>query len=191
MDPKPMRRLKLSDSTARGIYSVIAGVAVIILLIVSVRFLQANYYAYEAKEVAQTSQSFEEIKAPLDKDLSIRSTHFDSLLMLSSLYQQGYEQTKDDQFYTASVQLLKHGLEAEPFNKSMVKQLINLYELKGEADQAYTLQKEYADNYAWDMSWYEQLISRSFNLGYQVLGQGDTTKKESYFASGLMLISTL
>ncbi|QOS81367.1 O-antigen ligase family protein [Paenibacillus sp. JNUCC31] len=185
MDPKPMRRLKLSDSTARGIYSVIAGVAVIILLIVSVRFLQANHYAYKAKEVAQTSQDFQEIKAPLDKDLSIRSTHFDSLLMLSSLYQQGYEQTKDDQFYTASVQLLQRGLEAEPFNKSMVKQLISLYELKGEADQAYTLQKEYADNYAWDMSWYEQLISRSFDLGYQAVGQGDTAKKESYFASGL------
>ncbi|MEC0127764.1 O-antigen ligase family protein [Paenibacillus pabuli] len=185
MDPKPMLGLKLSDSTARGIYSVIAGVAVIILLIVSVRFLQANHYAYEAKEVAQTSQSFEEIKAPLDKDLSIRSTHFDSLLMLSSLYQQGYEQTKDDQFYTASVQLLQHGLEEEPFNKSMVKQLMALYELKGEADQAFTLQKEYADNYAWDMSWYEQLISRSFDLGYQALGQGDTAKKESYFASGL------
>ncbi|WP_433747688.1 O-antigen ligase family protein [Paenibacillus amylolyticus] len=185
MDPKPMYRLKMSDSTARGIYSSISGVAVIVLLIMSIRFLQANQYAYEAKEVAQTSQDFQMIKAPLEKDLSIRSTHSDSLLMLASLYQQGYEQTKDDQFYTASAQLLQRGLEAEPFNKGMVKQLISLDELKGEFDQAYALQKEYASNYVWDMAWYETLISRSFDLGYQALGQGDTAKKESYFTSGL------
>jgi len=185
MDPKPMSQLKMSDSTARGIYSSISGVAVIVLLIMSIRFLQANQYAYEAKEVAQTSQDFQMIKAPLEKDLSIRSTHSDSLLMLASLYQQGYEQTKDDQFYTASAQLLQRGLEAEPFNKGMVKQLISLDELKGEFDQAYALQKEYASNYVWDMAWYETLISRSFDLGYQALGQGDKAKKESYFTSGL------
>ncbi|WP_339788604.1 O-antigen ligase family protein [Paenibacillus sp. FSL R7-0313] len=185
MDLKPMRRLKMSDSTARGIYSSISGIAVIVLLIMSIRFLQANQYAYEAKEVAQTRQDFQMIKAPLEKDLSIRSTHSDSLLMLASLYQQGYEQTKDDQFYTASAQLLQRGLEAEPFNKAMVKQLISLDELKGEFDQAYALQKEYASNYAWDMAWYETLISRSFDLGYQALGQGDASKKGSYFNSGL------
>lgn len=185
IEPRPVKRLKVSPSAARGIYTAIAGVSIIILLIVSVRFLQANQYAKEAKEVAQTSQSFEEIKAPLDKDLAIRSTHSDSLLTLASLYQQGFQQTQNDQFYTASVGLLQKGLQAEPYNKSMVKQLIQLYELKADSDQAYALQKEYATNYIWDMDWYETLISRSFDLGYQALGQGDTAKKESYFTSGL------
>ncbi|MGF9699852.1 O-antigen ligase family protein [Paenibacillus sp. MABNR03] len=185
IEPRPVQRLKVSPSAARGIYTAIAGVSIIILLIVSVRFLQANQYANAAKEVAQTSQSFEEIKAALDKDLTIRSTHSDSLLTLSALYQQGFEQTQDDQFYMAGIDLLQKGLQAEPYNKSMVKQLIQFYELKGESDQAYTLQKEYANNYIWDMDWYETLISRSFDLGYQALGQGDTAKKESYFTSGL------
>ncbi|MGG4481091.1 O-antigen ligase family protein [Paenibacillus illinoisensis] len=185
IEPQPVKRLKLSPSAARGIYTAIAGVSIIILLIISVRFLQANQYAKEAKEVAQTSQSFEEIKARLDKDLAIRSTHSDSLLTLASLYQQGFQQTQNDQFYTASVGLLQKGLQAEPYNKSMVKQLIQLYELKGDSDQAYALQKEYANNYIWDMDWYETLISRSFDLGYQALGQGDTAKKESYLTSGL------
>ncbi|MGV2963562.1 O-antigen ligase family protein [Paenibacillus sp. AGC30] len=185
MDPKPLRRLKFSKSAVRGIYSVIAGIAAIVLLITSVRFLQANHYAYEAKKVAQTSQDFQEIKVPLDKDLSIRSTHTDSLLMLSSLYQQGFQQTQDDQFYSNSIQLLQRGLEAEPFNKNMVKQLMSLYEMKGESVQAYNLKKEYANNYIWDMDWYETLISRSFDLGYQALGQGDTANKESYFTSGV------
>lgn len=185
IEPRPVKRLKISPSAARGIYTAIAGVLIIILLIVSVRFLQANQYAKEAKEVAQTSQSFEEIKAALDKDLAIRSTHSDSLLTLASLYQQGFQQTQNEQFYTAGVDLLQKGLQAEPYNKSMVKQLIQLYELKGDSDQEYALQKEYANNYIWDMDWYETLISRSFDLGYQALGQGDTAKKESYFTSGL------
>ncbi|MGG4400603.1 O-antigen ligase family protein [Paenibacillus amylolyticus] len=185
IDPRPVQRFKVSSSVARGIYTAIAGVSIIVLLIVSVRFLQANHYAYAAKEVAEISQSFEEIKAPLDKDLAIRSAHSDSLLTLSSLYQQGFQQTQDDQFYNAGVDLLQKGLKAEPYNKGMVKQLIQLYELKGDNEHAYTLQKEYANNYIWDMEWYEQLISRSFDLGYQALGQGDTAKKESYFTSGL------
>lgn len=185
IEPRPVQRLKVSPSAARGIYTAIAGISIIVLLIVSVRFLQANQYAKTAKEVAQTSQSFEEIKAPLDKDLAIRSTHSDSLLTLASLYQQGFQQTQNEQFYTAGTDLLQKGLQAEPYNKSMVKQLIQLYELKGDSDQAYALQKEYAANYIWDMDWYEQLISRSFDLGYQALGQGDTAKKESYFTSGL------
>ncbi|MFS0872134.1 O-antigen ligase family protein [Paenibacillus xylanilyticus] len=185
IEPRSVQRLKVSPSAARGIYAVIAGISIIVLLIVSVRFLQANQYANAAKEVAQTSQSFEEIKAALDKDLAIRSTHSDSLLTLSALYQQGFEQTKDDQFYLAGVELLRKGLQSEPYNKSMVKQLIQLYELKGDSDQAYALQKEYANNYIWDMDWYETLISRSFDLGYLALGQGDTAKKESYFTSGL------
>lgn len=185
IEPQPVQRLKVSPSAARGIYTAIAGVSIIVLLIVSVRFLQANHYAYAAKEVAEISQSFEEIKAPLDKDLAIRSTHSDSLLTLSSLYQQGFQQTQDDQFYNAGVDLLQKGLKSEPYNKGMVKQLIQLYELKGDNEQAYTLQKEYANNYIWDMEWYEQLINRSFDLGYQALGQGDTAKKESYFTSGL------
>ncbi|NMI03861.1 O-antigen ligase family protein [Paenibacillus sp. SZ31] len=185
IEPRPVRRLKVGPSTARGIYTTIAGLTVILLLIVSVRFLQANQYAIAAKEVTQTSQSFEEIKAALDKDLAIRSTHSDSLLTLSALYQQGFEQTQDDLFYTAGVSLLEKALQAEPFNKSMVKQLIQLYELKDHNEQAYNLQKDYADNYIWDMDWYEILISRSFDLGYQALGQGVVAKKESYFSSGL------
>lgn len=185
IEPKPTSHLKMGEATARGVYSIIAGIAIIVLLIVSIRFLQANHYAIEGKEIAQSSQDFQQIKTPLEKDLAIRSTHSDSLMLLASLYQQGYTQTKDDQFYTAAVQLLQRGLDAEPYNKGMVKQLIDLYELKGETDQAYTLRKEYANNYIWDMTWYEQLISRSFDLGYQALGQGDNTKKESYFTSGL------
>ncbi|MGO4733224.1 O-antigen ligase family protein [Paenibacillus sp. 2KB_22] len=185
IEPQPVQRLKVSSSAARAIYTAIAGVSIIVLLFISVRFLQANHYSYAAKEVAEVSQSFEEIKAPLDKDLAIRSAHSDSLLTLSSLYQQGFQQTQDDQFYNAGLDLLQQGLKAEPYNKGMVKQLIQLYELKSDNEQAYTLQKEYANNYIWDMEWYERLITRSFDLGYQALGQGDTAKKESYFTSGL------
>ncbi|KQY91999.1 polymerase [Paenibacillus sp. Root52] len=185
IEPQPVQRLKLSPAAARGIYTTIAGISVVVLLIVSVRFLQANNYANEAKKVAETSQSFEEIQAALDKDLVIRNTHPDSLLMLSSLYQQGFQQTQDEQFYSAGVALLQKGLRAEPYNKYMVTQLIQIYKVKGENDQAYALQKEYANNYIWDMEWYENLIALSYDLGYQTLGQGDPAKKESYFTSGL------
>ncbi|ECH9276591.1 polymerase, partial [Salmonella enterica subsp. enterica] len=120
-----------------------------------------------------------------DDALKKRSAQPDAVLYLSSLLQAGFDQTKDEAFYNQEQSLLTNALKKEPFNKDMYKQLIKLYQSKGEYDKAYAVYRDNADRYAYDMSWYENLIVQSYELGYQKLGEQDTAQKEQYFQTGL------
>ncbi|KAF9124463.1 hypothetical protein BGX30_000925 [Mortierella sp. GBA39] len=78
MDSQPLRKFSWKTEGAGWIYSLVVGIGSIVVLITSIRFVQAADAGLEAKKIVQTSTSFEEIKAPLDKDLGIRSSHPDS-----------------------------------------------------------------------------------------------------------------
>lgn len=184
MDNKPLTKWKLKKSTAKTVYSAVVGIGGILILITSIRYVQASDSALEARKVAQTSQSFEEIKKPLDKDLGIRPSHPDSVLLLSSLYHSVYKQTQDEGFYNLSVDLLNKALKDEPYNKFMIKRLIQGHELRNEKDKAFDLFVTNAYKFKWDIEWYESIINQAFDLGYQALGTGETAVKDKYFKRG-------
>lgn len=185
MDSRPVEKFTVKPGMMRGLYSTIMVVASLILIFVSIRNIQAVGAAAKGKELIATSTDFQEIKAPLDKALQKRSGQPDAVLYLSSLLQAGFDQTKDDAFYNQEQTLLTNALKKEPFNKDMYKQLIKLYQSKGEYDKAYEVYRDNADRYAYDMSWYETLIVQSYELGYQKLGEQDPSEKEQYFQTGL------
>ncbi|WP_422658513.1 O-antigen ligase family protein [Paenibacillus sp. EC2-1] len=184
MDNKPLTKWKLKKSTAKTVYSAVVGIGGILVLITSIRYVQASDSALEARKVAQTSQSFEEIKKPLDKDLGIRPSHPDSVLLLSSLYHSVYKQTQDEGFYNLSVGLLNKALKDEPYNKFMIKRLIQGHELRNEKDKAFDLLVTNAYKFKWDIEWYESIINQAFDIGYQALGTGETAVKDKYFKRG-------
>lgn len=181
MDNKPVKKWSLKDSTARGAYSVVVGLGAILVLITSIRYVQAADAATEARRVIQVSTSYEEIRVPLDKDLSIRPSHQDSVLLLASLYQTVYQQNQDEGFYNASVDLLNKALKDEPYNKLMLRSLIKLYEIKQQPEQAYEVLIQNAHKFNWDIEWYEDIIQQGYELGMKALGTGETTKKDEYF----------
>lgn len=185
MDNRPVEKFSVKAGTMRGLYSTIMVVASLILIFMSIRNIQASGAAAKGKELITTSTDFQEIKAPLDDALKKRSAQPDAVLYLSSLLQAGFDQTKDEAFYNQEQSLLTNALKKEPFNKDMYKQLIKLYQSKGEYDKAYAVYRDNADRYAYDMSWYENLIVQSYELGYQKLGEQDTAQKEQYFQTGL------
>ncbi|MGG4107924.1 O-antigen ligase family protein [Paenibacillus lautus] len=181
MDNKPVKKWSLKDSTARGAYSAIVGLSAILVMITSIRYVQAADSGMEARRIVQVSSSFEEIKAPLDKDLSIRPSHPDSVLLTASLYQTIYKQEQDENFYNASVDLLNKALKAEPYNKSMLSRLIESYEMKQQSEQAYEVLINNAYKFKWDISWSEQIINKGYDLGTKALGTGDAAMKDKYF----------
>lgn len=181
MEHRPVSKWNVKDSTARTAYSVVVGLGAVLVLITSFRYVQAADAATEARRVIQVSTSYEEIKAPLDKDLSIRSSHPDSVLLLSSLYQTVYQQNQDEGFYNASVDLLKKALKDEPYNKLMLRSLINLYGIKQKPEQAYDVLIQNAYKFNWDIEWHKDIILRGYELGMKALGTGDITKKDEYF----------
>lgn len=181
MDSKPIKKWSIQDSTARNIYTAVIGLASIIVLITSIRYVQAAEAGMEARRIVQVSTSFEEIKAPLDKDLSIRPSHTESVLLLNSLYQSVYQQTQDEGFFQLSVNLLNQALEDEPYNKSMLNRLIQSYEMIQQPEQAYEILVINAYKFKWDINWSEQIINKGYDLGMKALGEGDTAGKEKYF----------
>lgn len=181
MDSKPMKKWNVQDSTARNIYTAVVGLASIIVLITSIRYVQATEAGMEARRIVQVSTSFEEIKAPLDKDLSIRPSHSESVLLLSSLYQSVYQQTQDEDFFQLSTTLLNKALEDEPYNKSMLNRLIQSYEMIQQPEQAYEILVNNSYKFKWDINWFEQIIYKGYDLGMKALGEGDTAGKEKYF----------
>lgn len=181
MDNKPVKKWSLKDSTARSVFSAIVGLCGILVMITSIRYVQAADSGMEAGRIVQVSSSFEEIKAPLDKDLSIRPSHPDSVLLTASLYQTIYKQNQDENFYSGSVNLLNKALEAEPYNKSMLSRLIESYEMKQQPEQAYEVLINNAYKFKWDISWSEQIINKGYDLGMKALGAGDAATKDKYF----------
>lgn len=183
MDSKPIKKWSVQDSTARNIYTAVIGLASIIVLITSIRYVQAAEAGMEARRIVQVSTSFEEIKAPLDKDLSIRPSHTESVLLLNSLYQSVYQQTQDESFFQLSSNLLNQALEDEPYNKSILNRLVQSYEMIQQPEQAYDILVNNAYKFKWDINWYEQIINKGYDLGMKALGEGDTAGKEKYFNS--------
>ncbi|MEK4116143.1 O-antigen ligase family protein [Paenibacillus sp. FSL W8-0919] len=181
MEHKTLAKWKVKDSTARGVYSVVVGLGAILVFITSIRYVQAADAAMEARRVVQVSTSYEEIKAPIDKDLSIRPSHPDSVLLLASLYQAVYQQNQNEDFYNASVSLLNKALKDEPHNKAMLRSLIKTYEMKQQPEQAYDVLIQNAPKFNWDIEWYQDIILQGYELGMKALGTGDHAKKDEYF----------
>ncbi|QWU15815.1 O-antigen ligase [Paenibacillus sophorae] len=184
MDAKPLA-VKWNSSGLRLGYMALACIGAAAVLIVSLRYIGSANAAADAKAIAQISQSYEEIKAPLIKTLKNRPSHPESVIILSSMDNQVYSQNKNEQFAAESLAVLTRGLKDEPNNKQMLKQLIALYDLQGKPDEAYAVYRDNADKYKWDIEWYEPLITRSFDLGNQAFTQKDSTKEQQYFETGL------
>ncbi|OAB37726.1 polymerase [Paenibacillus macquariensis subsp. defensor] len=187
MESKPLRfqQLRLRGRGWSALYSIIVGIGAVVILITSIRYVQASNAGLEARKLVQTSTSFEEIKAPLDEDLSIRKSHPDSTLLLSSLYQQVYSQTQNEDFYLSGYQMMVKAHKDEPYNKNIINHLIKFHSLKGDQAQAFDLLVTNSRNFNWDIEWYERIISQGFELGNEALGKKDIASRDKYFNAGI------
>ncbi|MBE0341065.1 O-antigen ligase domain-containing protein, partial [Paenibacillus sp. 28ISP30-2] len=152
MDTQPVKRLAMKPDGFRPIYSIVIGVLSIVLLFVGLRFVQASSAAREAKAL-ESSNSFEERQAAYNKDLNLRPTHIDSIVGLSRMYYQVYQQTKREEFYTGGLAVLDLGLSAEPFNKNMLIIKMRLEQAKGNNDKAFAILENNRANFNWDLDW--------------------------------------
>lgn len=187
MESKPLRfqQLRRSGTGVSVLYSLVVGICAVVVLFTSLRYVQASNAGLEARNISQSSTSFEEIKAPIDRDLKLRKNHPDSVLLLASLYQQVYSQAKNKDFYHAAYTLIVDARKDEPYNKNMINRLIALHQLKGEQAQAFDLLVANSANFKWDIEWYERIISQGYELGNAALGNQDVTVKEKYFTAGI------
>lgn len=184
MDSRPLR-LQWNKLWVRGTYFAVMGIGTGYLLFLSLGYISSSSEAYEAKKLVRVSQSYDEIKAPLVKALDIRPNHPESAAYLSMLDQQVFTQTQNEEYLAESYAVLTRALKDEPYNKDLLSQLANYYDLKGESDTAYHIYLDHADKFMWDINWYDQLISRASILGQQAYAKQDEAGKQAYYDSAL------
>ncbi|WP_054942201.1 O-antigen ligase family protein [Paenibacillus ihuae] len=184
MDSRTLRRNWNKSSLRIGYFAILAA-GTLFLLFLTIGYLGSSNAAMKAKNLIGVSQSYEEIKAPLVEALKDRPFHPESALYLSSMDQQVFNQTKDEQYLEEAYSVVSRAVEDEPYNKELLKQLVGYYDLKGQGDLSYTVYRDNADKFNWDIEWYDALISRSFTLAYAAYDQKDDNKKQEYLAEGL------
>ncbi|MDT8979781.1 O-antigen ligase family protein [Paenibacillus sp. chi10] len=145
----------------------ILGVVGIGLFITSILFVQASSSFASAKQIVLATQDFNKTMEQLRKAKSIRSTHPEYAAFEAQLYMSVYEQQKDEQFFTEAEKVLKNALGDNPHNKSLLLQLIKLYNIKGLDEQVYAVYSQNASNFPWDMKWYEEYMDIALREGYK------------------------
>jgi len=170
---------KLEPKTFRILMPSILGIVGIGLLITSILFVQASSSFASAKETVLTTQDFNKTMEQLRKAKSIRSAHPDYAAFEAKLYMSVYEQQKDEQFFTEAEKVLKNALGDNPHNKSLLLQLIKLYNIKGLDEQVYTVYSQNASNFPWDMKWYEEYMDKALREGYKSITTAPD-KKDGY-----------
>ncbi|MEC0183429.1 O-antigen ligase family protein [Paenibacillus peoriae] len=184
MDTQPVKRLAMKPEGFRPIYSIVIGVLSIVLLFAGLRFVQANNAAWEAKAL-ESSNSFEQRQAAYNKDLDLRPTHVDSIVGLSRMYYQVYQQTKREEFYTGGLAIVDLGLQAEPYNKNMLIIKMRLEQAKGNNDKAFAILENNRTNFNWDLDWHNLLITQAFEFGNKARLANDTANEKKYFDAGM------
>ncbi|WP_440960906.1 O-antigen ligase family protein [Paenibacillus nitricinens] len=184
MDSKKLQKKWNKTGLRIGYFSVLT-IGTVFLLFLSISYIGSSNAAQKGKNLIRVSNSYEEIKKPLIEALKSRPSHPESAISLSSLDQMVFSQTQDEQFLNEAYSVLIRALKDEPYNKFLLAQLVNYYDLKDQSDLAYGVYRDNADKFNWDIEWYDTLISRSFLLGQQASVQKDDAKKQEFFKTEL------
>ncbi|WP_289356580.1 O-antigen ligase family protein [Paenibacillus sp. S-12] len=170
---------KRTQKTFQIALTSILGIIGIGLFITSILFVQASSSFASAKETVLTTQDFTKTMVQLRKAKSIRSTHPEYAAFEANLYMSVYQQQKDEQFYAEAEKVLKNALGDNPHNKSLLLQLIKLYNIKGLDEQVYTVYSQNASNFPWDMKWYGEYMDKASLEGYKAISTAPD-KKDGY-----------
>ncbi|NUU62949.1 O-antigen ligase family protein [Paenibacillus agri] len=184
MDSKPLKRNWNKQWLRWGYFSVL-GAGSFILLFILAGYISSTNAIAKGKQLLRVSQTYEEIKAPFVKALNQRPGHPEASIYLSSLDQQVFNQTRNEQFLDESYQVVTRALTNEPYNKQLLTQLADYYDLNGQGNLALGVYRDHADNFVWDIKWVDTLISRSLNMGTAANTRGDEVEKQAYFNLGL------
>ncbi|MFF2017905.1 O-antigen ligase family protein [Paenibacillus sp. NPDC058177] len=184
MDSKPLKRNWNKQWLRWGYFSVL-GTGSLILLFILVGYIGSSNAIAKGKQLLRVSQMYEEIKEPFVKVLNQRPGHPEAAIYLSSLNQQVFNQTLNEQFLDESYQIVTRALKKEPYNKQLLTQLADYYDLKGQGELALGVYRDHAVDFVWDVKWIDTLISRSLAMGAEANTLRDDAGKQAYFNTGL------
>ncbi|MCE5169376.1 O-antigen ligase family protein [Paenibacillus profundus] len=177
VESKPFEKLK--PKSFRIAMTSILGVVGLGLFITSLLFLQASSSFTKAQETVSLTNDFNKTMVHLEKTMNIRPTVPEYADFKAYLFQQMYQLQQDEKFFTIAEQTLKEALKKEPYNKqSLLKRLIDGYEMKGMETELYEVYSEHASSFPWDMVWYDKYMEAALRQGVIANNEAPDKKNE-------------
>lgn len=152
----------------------------------SIRLLQGNSAYQKALTIAQTDNRLDKILEPLDQAIGYNSAHPVYTLLKTDLLFQVYNQTNNEEYYKQAFESIQALKSKEAFNRRIFETEYNLYVRKGELEKALNLAVEASDNFPWEQSIYDRIISLSLQLGITALQAGDSAAKNQYWDQAII-----
>lgn len=165
IESKPFK-LKMKPKTLRTVYSATIGVISVVLLIVSGLFISATNSFVTAQELEGVTNNYNELVAPLDKSLKIRSHHPEYVIKKATLLNVVYRQSKNEEFYQEAERILQNALVREPSNKGLLMSLNSLYTTKKLDQDIFNVYDTNRYRFPWDIEWYEQYMHIGIQAAY-------------------------
>ncbi|WNQ10432.1 O-antigen ligase family protein [Paenibacillus aurantius] len=163
----------------------------ILLLVSGLDKKIASNFFNKSISAAQNRLPFNEVLASLDKSIEMQPKNIQYISTKANMLSQAYSQTKNDVFYIQMKNLILEAQQIEPSNRIIIEQKLAMHLQKKEFEQAVGTLENALEYFPWDSgvyeganvqpSFYERLISLTFELGKQANLQGDINKSNMFW----------
>ncbi|OPA76085.1 hypothetical protein BVG16_17870 [Paenibacillus selenitireducens] len=180
---KELTKLKHNQAIKFGFPAVVALLS-IFMFIFAQTSLSANASFKKSRDMVQTqsSNNFNEIVAPINKALSLRTNHPEYAQLKIQLLQSVYSQNQDQQFYDEAQSLLDKTRAKEPYNFILMSFQMKQYELSNNKVEELKFIEEQLQNYPWNMSLYDTAIQLNAEFGN---AQGGDLSSNQYYNAAI------
>lgn len=146
----------------------------------SIIMYSANKSYTSATNGLFTQKPVQEIIEDLDKAIDKQPRNPDYLVKKADIFMQLFMQTKEEQYYNQSFELLKDIRRYEPNNRLATDFSVQAYLQKNKLSEAIDLLEEALSRYPWEINYYNQLSSLLFQSWNQARMAGQTTEMGIY-----------
>ncbi|MCS7464260.1 O-antigen ligase family protein [Paenibacillus doosanensis] len=153
----------------------------IVMFFISTQNLNANSLFSSAVANASGNKPINEVFNTVDKALKIHPNQPDYSIYKINILMQGYQQTKDEQYYTLLMDQINQLKQTEPHNRYLIDQELQAYLLKDQLTQAHDLARSQISNFPWDITLYEKVISYDLGLSEQARAQHNEALMTQYW----------
>lgn len=161
LQPKWIGIVKNSRYLRWGYPAILSALALFIF-ISSIIMYNANKSFAAANNGLVTQQPVQEIIKKLDNAIDKQPHNPEYLIKKADIFMQLHIQTKEEQYYNQSFQLLEKTREYEPYNRTAIDFSIQAYLQKANLTEAILLNEQALVKYPWEINYYNQLSSLLF-----------------------------
>lgn len=178
------RFIKLTDRPwQRMLYPSFLAVVALVLLITSIQNLNANNtYEKAVNTAAQKNASLNSVLPIINDAINKSPEHSAFALTKANWLSQGYNQTKDQELLTESLDTLEQAKANDSYNRNIILSQYQLLLQDGQSEATQALLEEGITKFPWDIQFYDKAIT-AYLEAYKTAVTSESTDKAAEYAN--------